>query len=141
MRFVKLPPDQEKKPFSPKAKRHFLLLVLNTVLFFGVYRVLIHLATGAETAFWSFLVMLLYAALLVGFFIAYMVYNRFLSRKGLTPQDLDPSWSEEQKREFLADGEARLERSKWMMTIILPLILTFLFDVIDLFFIKGVLAR
>lgn len=141
MPFQKIPPDGEKKPVSRKAKLHLVLLILNTLIFFTVYQVLLHFASTAESAFWSFLVMLLYFVLLIGFTLAYLIYNRFLSRKGLTPEDLDPTWSAEQKTAFLADGEARLERSKWMMTVILPLVLTFLFDAVNLFIIDGVLGK
>lgn len=141
MPFLKTPPDGEQKTVSNKAKLHLILLAVNTLIFFTVYQVLLHLASSVETAFWSFLVMLLYFVLLIGFTMAYLIYNRFLSRKGLTPEDLDPTWSEEQKTAFLSDGEARLEKSKWMMTVILPLVLTFLFDAVDLFIIGGVFGR
>lgn len=141
MPFPKTPDHKEKKTVSASAKKHLMLLIINTLIFFSVYQVLLYCAESAENAYWSFLVMLLYFALLLGFTIAYLIYNRFLSRKGLRPEDLDPTWSEEKKAAFLADGEERLERSKWMMTIILPLILIFLFDAIDLFIIHGVLSQ
>lgn len=141
MPFSKTPHDGEKKAVSTKAKKHLILLVLNTLIFFTVYQVLLYFTESAESAYWSFLVMLLYFALLLGFTIAYLVYNRFLSRKGLKPEDLDPTWSEEKKAAFLADGKERLEKSKWMITVILPLVLTFLFDAVNLFIINGVLRQ
>ena len=77
--------------------------------------------------------MALYTALLLGFLLAYLIYNRFLYRKGLTEEDLPDSMTPEQKQAFLEDGRTRLKKSKWMMLIILPLVLTFLFDAVDLF--------
>lgn len=141
MSFSKKPDNGARKPVSAQAKLHFVMLIVNTILFFVLYRVLLHLAITAEAAYISYLVMIGYAALLVGFTMAYLIYNRFLYRKGLTKADLNPEWTEEQKEAFLADGEARLEKSKWMMVIILPLVLTFLFDAVDLFIIQGVIKK
>ncbi len=122
-----------KKP--REHKRYLVLLILNTLLCFVVYRVLLHYAELTEDTFWSFLVMVIYMALLLCFGLAYLIYNRFLYRKGLTAEQLPEEWSAEQKCAFLADGERRLHRSRWMMLIIFPLIFTFLIDAFDLFII------
>ena len=122
-----------KKP--RENKRYLVLLILNTLLCFVVYRVLLHYAELTEDTFWSFLVMVIYMALLLCFGLAYLIYNRFLYRKGLTAEQLPEEWSAEQKCAFLADGERRLHRSRWMMLIIFPLIFTFLIDAFDLFII------
>ncbi len=123
-------------PASPKKNkslRHLLLLGINTVCFFAVYKVLLLYAERTQDTFYSFVVMALYTALLLGFVLGYLIYNRFLYRKSLTEQDLPDTMSAEEKEAFLADGRARLERSKWMMTIIFPLVFTFLIDAVDLF--------
>lgn len=125
------PPEEKKK----QNLRYLILLIVNTVLFFAVYRVLLYYAELTDETFYSFLVMVLYLALLLGFTLGYLIYNRFLYRKGLTKDQLDPDWTEEQKDAFLADGERRLDRSRWIMLIIFPLLFTFLMDVIDLFII------
>ena len=128
----KKPPATEAKK-SGNGKRYLILLLVNTVLFFAVYRILLFYAEMASNAIYSFCVMLLYMALLLGFVLGYLIYNRFLYRKSLTPDQLPDSMTAEQKEAFLADGKARLEKSKWMMTVIFPLIFTFLIDTIDLF--------
>ena len=71
--------------------------------------------------------------LVVGFVLGYLIYNRFLYRKGITIDQLPDTMTLAEKEAFLADGERRLERSKWMMTVIFPLVFTFLMDAIDLF--------
>ena len=129
---------QEKPSFSKlwkenKSLRYLALLILNTVLFLGVYRVLLHYAELAEDAIYSFYVMILYMALLVGFVLAYLIYNRFLYRKNVTEADLPDTMSAEEKQAFIADGERRLEKSKWMMLFIFPLALVLLFDAAELF--------
>ena len=129
---------QEKPSLSKlwkenKNLRYLLILILNTSLFFALYRVLLYYAERAEDAIYSFCVMILYMALLLGFFLAYLIYNRFLYRKGLTAEDLPDTMTPEEKQAFLEDGKQRLKKSKWMMLIILPLVITFLVDAFDLF--------
>lgn len=129
---------QEKQSFSKlwrenQKLRHTVILILNTILFMSVYFVLLRYADLTQNAYYSFLVMILYMALFLGFLLAYLIYNRFLYRKGLTVEDLPDTMSTEEKEAFIADGKRRLQKSKWMMLIILPLVITFLVDAVDLF--------
>ena len=124
-----------------KNKRYLILLIVNTVLFLLIYRVPLAYAELTDKTFFAFLVMVLYLALLLGFVFAYLIYNRFLYRKGITHEQLPPEWSAEQKIAFIEDGERRLQRSKWMITIIFPLIVTFLVDAVDLFLIDAFFRR
>ena len=123
----KLPPEKKK------SLRTLLILAVNTLLFFSVYKVLLFYAEQTDQPFSSFVVMLAYMLLLVGFVLGYLIYNRFLYRKGITIDQLPDTMTLAEKEAFLADGERRLERSKWMMTVIFPLVFTFLMDAIDLF--------
>ena len=110
-----------------------ILLVVNTVLCFALYRILLFYAGMTDDTFPSFVVMVVYFALLLGFTLGYLIYNRFFYRKGLLPEQLPDTWSAEEKTAFLADGERRLQKSKWMILVIFPLVFTFLMDAIDLF--------
>ena len=134
-RHDQIPPIREKKPIDKATVRRLIILLLNTVVFFTVYRVLLYYGDMTQETFGSFVTMVVYMALLLGFVLAYLIYNRFLYRKGVTKEDLPLEWSEEEKDEFIADGERRLQKSKWMMLIIFPLIFTFLMDAVDLFII------
>ena len=116
-----------------KKTRYVLPLCINTVLFFAVYRVLLFYAEMTEETFYSFLVMVLYMTLLLGFVLAYIIYNRFFYRKGVTPEQLPAEWSEAKKQEFIEDAVRRWERSRWMLTVIFPLVVTFFIDTVDLF--------
>jgi membrane protein insertase Oxa1/YidC/SpoIIIJ len=136
-----IPPVRERKPLNRSALRRLILLVVNTLLFFTVYRVLIYYGDMTQKTFGSFVVMVTYMALLLGFVLAYLIYNRFLYRKGITREQLPDDWSEEEKTAFIEDGERRLKRSSWMMLIIFPLIFTFLMDAIDLFIIDEVFRK
>ena len=130
---------QEKPTPTPAQKqsvKYLIILALNTVLFFAVYRTLLFYTELTQRPFASFVVFVLYGVLLVAFVLAYLIYNRFLYRKGISIEQLPEDWSAEKKCEFLADGERRLERSKWMITIIFPLLFTFLIDTLDLFILE-----
>ncbi len=103
-----------------------LIVVVNTIIIFGFYRLMLN--------FYYFeFVMGAYLILTAGFIFAYFIYNRGLVRRNITRDMLPEEWSEEQKVAYIADGETRLRKSKWMLTIIFPLILTFMFDCIELF--------
>ena len=123
----------ENEPKPKRTRRYVILLIVNSVLFFALYKTLIFYAERTDETFYSFVVMILYMALLLGFLTAYFIYNRFLYRKNLTPDQLPDTMSPEEKEAFIADGRERLEKSRWMMLIIFPLVLTFLFDAVDLF--------
>ncbi len=130
-----IPPIREKKPMNKAAVRRLIILLINTVVFFTVYRVLLHYGDMTQDTFASFVTMVVYMVLLLGFVLGYLIYNRFLYRKGITRDELPDDWSEEEKTAFIEDGERRLQKSKWLMLIIFPLIFTFLMDAIDLFII------
>ena len=120
--------------------RYLILLCVNTILFFTVYRVLLSYGELTQETFYSFIAMTLYMALLLGFVLAYLIYNRFFYRKGVTPEQLPNEWSEAEKQAFLEDGARRMERSRWMLTIIFPLVVTFFIDAVDLFIIDTFLG-
>ncbi len=118
--------------------RYLVLLVVNTVLFFTVYRVFISYGELTDQTFYSFVTMIVYFALLLGFTLAYLIYNRFFYRQGITREQLSSEWSEEEKDAFLEDAKLRVQKSKWMLTIIFPLVVTFLIDSFQLFILERV---
>ena len=124
-----------------KNTRYLILLCVNTVLFFAIYRVLLSYGGLTDNTFYSFLAMVLYMALLLGFVLAYLIYNRFFYRKGVTPEQLPQDWSTEKKEAFLADGVRREARSRWMLTVIFPLVVTFFVDAVDLFVLDTLFRR
>ena len=132
--------DPNQKPVSPeeqrRRRRYVVLLAVNTLVFFLVYRFGLTFAEQTDEPFGAFVIMVLYMALLVGFVLAYLIYNRFFYRSGVTREQLCPDWSEEQKTAFLEDAKTRTEKSKWMLTVIFPLVFTFFIDALQLFIIE-----
>jgi hypothetical protein len=80
----------------------------------------------------------IYMVLATVLILSYVIYNRGLSRRRLTEDMLPADWSEEQKREFFADGERRLRRSRWMLIPIFAFLFTFAFDLLELFILPTV---
>ena len=118
----KLPENSKKKPLSKESKRLLAYMLINTVVLMTVYFYAVSLEIIA--------VMFLYMALVVILGLAFVIYNRGFSRKDVTEAMLPSEWSAEKKREFIEDGKIRLHKSRWMLTLILPLILSLAADFI-----------
>ena len=109
---------------------YLLLVVVNTVLFYTVY---VMLASGDAGYLVSQIVLWTYFAALIGFFSAYIIYNKGFTMVNRTPDSFPEDWSYEKMCAVTAEGERRKKRSKWMLVIIIPLLFTFMFDMVDLF--------
>lgn len=120
---VKTVTPSGKKPFNWKL---LLTLVVNTAVVFSIYRVAMNYS-------WFKIVLGIYLFAAAGLAIGYTLYNRGFSRRGVTADMLPDTMSAEQKCEFIADGERRMKKSKWMLTLLIPLLLTFTYDLLELF--------
>ena len=89
----------------------------------------------------AFPVMIVYMAALAGFLIAYIVYNRAFAHRNVTEDMLPADWSAEKKRAFVEEHNARTEKSRWMLTVIIPLVLVFMADALYLFVWDGWLGN
>lgn len=123
----------KQKAAFKKNRRYILPLVLNTVVFFGLYSYLVNKTDYMMPTLW------VYFALTAGFCFTYVIYNRGFSRMKLTPDMLPASMSAEEKSAYIADGAERLERSKWMLTIIFPLLMTFILDILNMYILEPML--
>ena len=101
-------------------------LIAVTAVVFCIYRVLMKFP-------YFEVVLILYMVLATAFLLAYVIYNRGMSRKGITAEMLPEEWSEEQKKEFIADGERRMDRSRWLIIPIFAFFFTFAMDILELF--------
>ena len=104
-------------------KRLLLLLVVNSILFVSAYYVL--------APVFPIYIIYLCAGTVMGF--VFIIYNRGFAGKGITPDQLPDSMSPVEKQRFMDDCQSRLQRSRWMLTIIFPIILTFAIDMMVLF--------
>ena len=134
-------PRPEKKVLSKEARQRAYLLIVNTAillfLYFGTMESEIVIIPAGIVSqppvMLGAIVCIAYWAAFAGFLLAYIIYNRAFSRKGVTEDMLPPTWSIEKKREYIDSAKERLERSKWMLSVLIPLIVTIGVDAIYLF--------
>ncbi len=130
---------KEKTPFGEKFSelksttsqfnwKLLLILALNTIIFCGLYYYIINYLPN-----YSGTIMIIYAISLSAMIIAYFVYNKGILKKHITEDMLPSEWSFEEKTEYIRQIKQRAKNSKWMLTIIFPLIITFAIDIINLF--------
>ena len=79
------------------------------------------------------IVLTVYMVVFTVLILVYVIYNRGFSRRNLTKEMLNDTWSDEEKEAFLENGRQRMRRSKWMLLLILAIGFTFAFDMIELF--------
>ena len=101
-------------------------LIVVTMTVFSVYRFFLGRLYFEIT-------LAIYLTVATALILTYVIYNRGLSRRRLSEDMLPDTWSDEEKREFLADGERRLRASRWMLIPIFAFLFTFAFDMLELY--------
>ncbi len=122
-------PKKELRDISPETRKNAAILVSNTLILTSIY----FASTAIEQPILSIIVTSCFWIFGAGFIIAYVIYNRAFTRRGVSAEMLPDSWSDEKKAEFISDGQERLNKSKWMFYIMIPLIIPILLDAIVLF--------
>ena len=110
-------------------KSYILPLICNFIVCFALF------ILGSSINF--VITFAVYMVIFAAFSFSYVIYNRGFSRKKLTPDMLPDSWSYAEKTAFIEDGKKRLEKSKWMLTVIIPLIAIAGYLMIDLYVIPN----
>jgi hypothetical protein len=107
-----------------------LTLFLSTACAMGLYFFL------TSTPLWKFAV-IAYIAVASILIIAYFIVNRAFTGSGVTYEMLPDSMTHKEKEEYLADVAARERRSRPMLMVIFPVIVTLLVDLFRLFVLDG----
>lgn len=122
------------KPKFPLKK--LLLLVINFIISFVLLRVIIELSERTGMLWIYIAGVCIYAALIIGLFLAYFVLNGYtFNKEPLTASDLSDKLTDEQKADFLAKQPARKEKAQKLLLVLFPLILTFAISYIELYII------
>ena len=122
-------PKKQLKDISPEAKKRAAILVLNTLIL-----TLIYFGTmGLEEPILSFVVTAGYWLAFAGFTIAYIMYNRGFTQKNITIEMLPDSWDIAKKEEYISAVADRQKRSRWMLSVIIPIMVPIALDAIYLF--------
>ena len=102
-----------------------LLMLGNSVLLISLYFVAVYLGFDYILPIYS----IAGAALGLGFFI----YNRGFSGKNVTPEMLPDTMSYVEKCAFIEDSKTRLRKSRWVLTVLFPIILSIAIDMMILY--------
>ena len=119
--------EQKKKIDRQALYRNLLrtlVLIALTVIVYIVYNVFVDI--------YFYPVMISYTAITTVSVFAYVIYNRGFSRRGVTPEMLPDTMSDEEKAEFIEDGRRRLLRSRPLLMVIVAFAFTFIMDAISL---------
>ena len=126
-----------KKDISPESKRLAISLIINSLLVMLVY----YGAMAINVPLISMLVTFAYMLIFGGFLVAYVAYNRAFTRKNVTADMLPDDWSDEKKQSYIENGAERMRKSRWMLSVIIPFLVTFIADTLYLFVWTGFLEK
>jgi len=115
-----------KKEITADTKRLLIFLLINsvilTVLYFWIptrwhfeHLPAIYLVAGVVLALY------------------YVIYNRGFAFKNATPEMLPSHLSTIEKQRLIEDAKLREKKSRWTLTLLVPILLTFLADMIYLY--------
>ncbi|MBQ9759730.1 MAG: hypothetical protein IJW16_00115 [Clostridia bacterium] len=111
-------------------KKLGLLLLFNTAVIVALYFVLVGIGAWFMTP--------IYIGLAAVSAIVFIFYNRGFYAAKATPEQLPNNMSHAEKQEYIKEGKERLSRSRWMITLIFPLILALAADMIYLYFFPSI---
>ena len=123
--------NKKRKPITKEAKKTAMLLLMNTMLALLIYFGCI--ALGFSEIFFVFITL---AAVLL---LVYVIYNQGFVLRGATPEMLDESLPMEERQAMIDKAAARYSSSRWMMTVIIPLIVAVLADAIYIYFLADLI--
>ena len=112
-----------------------LILVISTAFAMGLYFFLMNIYS-----LWKFVV-IAYVAVASVLIVAYFIINRAFTGSGVTYEMLPDTMSHDEKEEYLADVAAREKRSRPLLLVIFPVIITLLVDLFRLFVLDGFMGK
>ena len=118
---------------KPEVKKHMLMLLGNTVLLMLIY---FWVPMQFEFAYMPMIYLFIGAVLV----LYYVIYNRGFTGKNITPEMLPDTMTQKEKEEYLADVADRERRSRPMLMVIFPVIITLLVDLFRLFVLDGLIG-
>lgn len=123
---------KQSKPITKEAKRMAVLLVCNSVVALALYFGCI--AAGFPQ------ILFVYAGLAAALLIGYVIYNQGFVLRGVTPEMLDDQIPLEEREAMIARAAARYDDSRWIMTVIIPLVLAVLADALYIYVLADLIA-
>ena len=134
-------PSKEKKPIDREIKRRLWATVGLTLVLMVIWYGCIAAGEARHNDTLIFGVMIAYFLAFAVLIVSYLAYNRGFVNKDVTVEMLPTDWSEEKKQKFVAAEKARAEKSRWMLTVIIPFVIVFLCEALYLFVWDSYLAN
>ena len=124
-----LTPKKSLRDISPEAKKRAALLVFNTLILTFIY----FGSMGINQPILALIVNVGYWIVLAVLAIIYVLYNRGFTQKSLTAEMLPESWDADKKARYIEDAQKRDSRSRWMLSVIIPIMIPIMLDALMLF--------
>ncbi len=134
-------PDTQRKPMTREVKRRMGATVALTFILLIIWFGCIAWGDARYDTTPLYAVMIAYSVAFAAILITYLAYNRAFVNKDVTVDMLPDDWSEEKKQRFVDDNRRRAERSRWMVTLIIPFAIVFMVEAVYLFVWDGVLSE
>ena len=125
--------SKEPTPMDRDTKRRLWTTVGLTVVLLAIWYGCMAVGETTHNDNLFFGVMIAYFLVFAATLITYLAYNRGFVNKNVTAEMLPADWSEEKKQDFLAAEKARMQKSRWMLTVIIPFIVVFMCEALYLF--------
>ncbi|MBQ8431446.1 MAG: hypothetical protein IJX28_01035 [Clostridia bacterium] len=109
---------------TSERKALMLRLLLNCIVLMTLYFVL----AAAEFAYTHYIYIA--AGVILG--LGYVIYNKGFSGKDVTPEMLPDTMSPAEKHAFIEDSKERMRKSRWVLTFLIPILLTLACDMLYL---------
>ncbi len=123
-----------KKPVGKQTKRRMISVIGLTLILMLIYFGVSSLAdSGHIPVICGEVCMAVYMVTFAGLLVGYLIYNRAFIHKDVTADMLPDDWSQEKKNDFVEQNRLREEKSRWLLTFIIPFVFVFLAEAMYLF--------
>ena len=130
-----------KKPMTREVKRRLWATVALSVILLVIWYGCMALGAYFHNDALIFGVMIAYFVAFAALLVTYLAYNRAFVNKDVTVDMLPAEWSDEKKQKFVEDTRRRAEKSRWMVTVIIPFAVVFMTEFLYLYVWEGWLAE
>ena len=134
-------PKQPAKPMSRAMKRRLWVTVVLTFALMFIWFGCIALGERTHDPAPAYVVMIAYFSVFGVLLVTYLAYNRGFVNRDVTVDMLPEDWSEERKQAFVDGNRRRAEKSRWMVTLIIPFVVVFMVETLYLFVWDGFLSE
>lgn len=132
-------PESEAKNAIKKSFREFNWklagkLFLSFAVIFSLYHILLKAAVVINNKFLYDFTVIFYIVATCILFAVFVFMNKGLSNDIPTKEQLTDEWTDEQKTKFIEDLKVSRKKAKKVLIILIPFIMTLLFDIVYLLF-------